>query len=89
MRMKLRLARDVSLTVVDSGAVLLDGRRGRYWQLNATGSAVLSRLLDGDTPAEVAAGLEEVAQVSDGTARQDVMALIETLRASRLVEVTS
>lgn len=87
--MKLRLARDVSLTDVDSGAVLLDGRHGRYWQLNASGSAVLRRLLDGQTPEAIALGLAGMAPVSGDEAQRDVLALIEVLRASRLVEVSS
>lgn len=30
--------------------VLLNERTGRYWQLNATGAAVVPALLDGLTP---------------------------------------
>jgi hypothetical protein len=85
--MKLTLARDVTLTVVDSGAVLLDGRRGRYWQLNHSGAGVLRQLLDGTAPDAAAAGL--CAPVSDDQARQDVQALIDALSAAKLVEVAS
>ncbi|WNI32569.1 lasso peptide biosynthesis PqqD family chaperone [Streptomyces sp. ITFR-6] len=87
--MKLRLARDVTLTPVGSGAVLLDGRRGRYWQLNASGSAVLRRLLDGDGPDAVAASVSEAAPVDADRARQDVLALIESLSAANLLEVSA
>jgi hypothetical protein len=87
--MKLTLARDVTLTVVDTGAVLLDGRRGRYYQLNHSGAGVLRRLLDGDAPDTAAAGLCAAAPVSDDQARQDVQALIDALSAAHLVEVSS
>jgi hypothetical protein len=87
--MTLRLTRDVTLTEVDSGAVLLDGRRGRYWQLNPSGLAILRRLLDGQTPAAVAADLADVVPVSHGDATRDVTDLIEALRASHLLEVSS
>ncbi len=86
--MKLSLARDVTLTSVDTGAVLLDGRRGRYWQLNQSGSAILRRLLDGETPAATAASLSAAAPVSEAQARQDVQALVESLSAANLVEVS-
>lgn len=85
--MKLTLARDVTLTVVDSGAVLLDGRQGRYWQLNQSGAGVLRRLLDGEAPDAAAASLCAAAPVSDARARHDVQALIDALSAADLVEV--
>jgi Coenzyme PQQ synthesis protein D (PqqD) len=85
--MNLSLARDVTLTPVESGAVLLDGRRGRYWQLNESGSTVLRKLLAGDTPDAAAANLSASAPVSDVQARQDVIALIDALSAANLVEV--
>ncbi|MGA5145594.1 lasso peptide biosynthesis PqqD family chaperone [Streptomyces griseoincarnatus] len=86
--MKLSLARDVTLTPVDSGAVLLDGRRGRYYQLNTSGSAILHKLLDGDTPAAAAASLSESAPVSEERVHQDVLALVRSLSEADLVEVT-
>ncbi|WEH16166.1 lasso peptide biosynthesis PqqD family chaperone [Streptomyces sp. VNUA24] len=86
--MKLSLARDVTLTSVETGAVLLDGRRGRYWQLNQSGSAILRRLLEGATPDATAASLSEVAPVSEEQAHNDVMALIESLSAANLLEVS-
>lgn len=87
--MKLSLARDVTLTDVESGAVLLDGRHGRYWQLNASGSAVLRRLLDGHAPDEIAAGMSKVAPVAEDRARQDVQTLINSLSAAHLLQVTA
>jgi hypothetical protein len=86
--MKVMLARDVTLTVIDAGAVLLDGRRGRYWQLNESGSAILRRLLDGEVLATVAAGLRDTASVSEQEVTDDVTAFVDALEASHLVEVS-
>ncbi|MEF9906377.1 lasso peptide biosynthesis PqqD family chaperone [Streptomyces sp. P9-A2] len=86
--MKLSLARDVTLTPVDSGAVLLDGRRGRYWQLNRSGSTILRKLLDGESPDAAAASLSAAAPVSEAQVQQDVKALVDALSAAHLVEVS-
>jgi Coenzyme PQQ synthesis protein D (PqqD) len=85
---KLTLARDVTVTAVESGAVILDGRRGRYWQLNESGAAVLRMLLEGADPAATAASLFSEALVTDEQARHDVQALVDSLSAAMLVEVT-
>ncbi|MQS37331.1 lasso peptide biosynthesis PqqD family chaperone [Streptomyces katsurahamanus] len=86
--MKLSLARDVTLTPIDTGAVLLDGSRGRYWQLNESGSKILSKLLEGESPAMTAVSLSAAAPVTEVQAQQDVMALIDALSAAKLVEVS-
>lgn len=85
--MKLNLAHDVTLTPTESGAVLLDGRGGRYWKLNGTGSAALRELLDGRSPEETAASLSAGAPVSGTRVAEDVQALIDALSAAKLVEV--
>ncbi|MFJ9036842.1 PqqD family peptide modification chaperone [Streptomyces sp. NPDC102406] len=54
----------------------------------AAGSAVLRRLLDGHGPDEVAASMSAVAPVAVDRARQDVQALIDSLTAARLLEVS-
>lgn len=86
--MKLTLARDVTLTPVDTGAVLLDGRRGRYWQLNRSGSTILHRLLDGESPDTAAASISASAPVSEDQVRQDVLALVDALSKANLLEVS-
>ena len=87
--MTVKLARDVTLTDVDSGAVLLDGRRGRYWQLNHSGSAVLRRLLDGEAPGSVAASLAISAEVDPDQVAHDLTTLVDALTAAHLLEVAS
>ncbi len=85
--MKVSLARDVILTPVETGAVLLDGRLGRYWQVNVSGAGVLDALLAGETPATVAARLCADGMVDRERAAADVAALVDALRAASLVEV--
>jgi Coenzyme PQQ synthesis protein D (PqqD) len=85
---KLSLSRDVVVTNIENGAVLLDGRRGRYWQLNESGATALQTLLAGTAPAAVAARLASGTPVPDEEALRDVLALIEALRQARLLEVS-
>ncbi|MEX2973680.1 lasso peptide biosynthesis PqqD family chaperone [Streptomyces sp. C184] len=80
----MRLHPDVSMTDTDDGTVLLHQRTGRYWQLNVTGSRVLHRLLDGDTPEGIADGLAAAHGIDPQRARQDVGAVIEQLRTAEL-----
>ncbi|MEU7488647.1 lasso peptide biosynthesis PqqD family chaperone [Streptomyces sp. NPDC042319] len=86
--MTMRLSPHVSLTKNDDGAVLLDERRGDYWQLNHTGTAVLDTLLAGGTPADAARVLADDHPVPADRARDDVTALIDSLRSARLVETS-
>ncbi|MBZ4318929.1 lasso peptide biosynthesis PqqD family chaperone [Streptomyces sp. SCA2-4] len=80
----MRLHPDVSMTDTDDGTVLLHQRTGRYWQLNTTGSHVLHRLLDGDTPEAVAAGLAATHGIPEERAAADVDAVLGRLAAARL-----
>jgi hypothetical protein len=86
--LKLSLSRDITVTPVDNGAVILDGRRGRYWQLNESAATALRALLDGISPAEAATRLAAAAPVSDKQALKDVQTLIEALRQAQLVVVS-
>lgn len=85
--MNVSLARDVTLTPIETGAVLLDGRRGRYWELNQSGTNALQRLLDGDSIESAVSDLIAGAPVSDEQVRGDLQALVEALQAAQLVEV--
>ncbi|MFI1890687.1 lasso peptide biosynthesis PqqD family chaperone [Streptomyces jumonjinensis] len=69
----------------DGGAVLLDQRSGQYWQLNSTGSAILSLLLtERNTEAAVALMRERYPSAADRLPG-DVDALLCLLRDKRLV----
>lgn len=78
------LREDVSFVSTDDGAVLLDERSGRYWQLNVTGRETLQALLDGRTPQESAQYLADTYQVSIERATTDVAALVRQLSEARL-----
>ncbi|WP_267887136.1 lasso peptide biosynthesis PqqD family chaperone [Streptomyces specialis] len=84
--MSLRLRRDITARDTGTGMVLLDERKGRYWQLNATGALVLRALLGGATPEEAAGRLAADRQVAPEQAAADVGALIERLTSVRLAE---
>jgi hypothetical protein len=81
----LRLRKGVSVTETEDGAVLLDQRSGRYWQLNPSGSLVLSTLLAGGTAEQAADAVVARYPVDAGRALADVRSLMDTLRAARLV----
>ncbi|WP_206505142.1 lasso peptide biosynthesis PqqD family chaperone [Streptomyces chrestomyceticus] len=83
--MPLRLHPDVTSADTDDGTVLLHLGTGRYWQLNATGAAVLRHLLDGDEPDRVAAALAVRHGIEADRAARDVHAVVGQLRAAKLV----
>ena len=80
-----RLRADVSVCPTDDGMVLLDERRGRYWQLNGTGALVVQALLDGATPQQVADQLARTQPVTRERAAADVAALVDQLTRAKLV----
>lgn len=84
--MSLRLAEHVLLTDTEDGGVLLDGRTGRYWQLNGTGQMTLRALLDGNDIHDAVDRLVDAHHhVTPLQAATDVKALIQQLRTAGLV----
>jgi PqqD family protein of HPr-rel-A system len=83
--MTLRLRSGVSTADTAYGTVLLDERSGDYWQLNPTAASIVRRLTGGDSAAQAAAALAEEFDVDPARALDDVAALLEELRAARLV----
>lgn len=81
----MRLRKGVSVTETEDGTVLLDQRSGKYWQLNPSGALILSTLLEGGTPEAAADAVAARYPVDADRALADVRALLETLRAARLV----
>jgi len=81
----LTISRDVTLTDVETGLVILDGRRGRYWQLNSPGATALRMMLGGSSPQKAAAELASGTAVSGEQALDDVLALVDALRKAKLV----
>jgi hypothetical protein len=82
----LRLRHDVSATDTQDGAVLLDGKSGRYWQLNRTGAWVLSSLADERRPEQIAEDLASRYGIDGERALTDVRAIVDMLRSARLVD---
>ncbi|PRX50404.1 coenzyme PQQ synthesis protein D (PqqD) [Prauserella shujinwangii] len=83
--MYLRFRDDVSLADTEYGAVLLDERSGRYWQLNPTGVLVVRALMAGDDPEQAATALTAEYDIAESQARQDVDVLLDGLRSAGLV----
>jgi hypothetical protein len=83
--MGLRLRPDVLVTDTDDGLVLLDGRSGRYWEVNGTGAATLRGLLGGDSADQVAETLTARYDVPRDRAATDIARFIRTLRNAGLV----
>ncbi|MFD7713180.1 lasso peptide biosynthesis PqqD family chaperone [Streptomyces sp. NPDC059785] len=83
-----RLRDDVTCCPTDDGMVLLDERDGRYWQLNATGAAVVQALLDGATPDRIADRLAATRPVDPARAAADVAAFLDRLTRARLLAGT-
>ncbi|MER7211972.1 lasso peptide biosynthesis PqqD family chaperone [Streptosporangium sp. NPDC000239] len=80
-----RLPAHVTFTETDTGAVLLDNRRGRYWQTNDTAAIVLKCLMaEGDLESAVAVLRERYPDAADRAA-DDVQQMIEKLAAAKLV----
>lgn len=77
--MTLRLAEHVSLTSTEDGAVLLDERTGRYWQLNSTGFVVLHTLLEGGDQEQAVRLLLTRGDADTATVGADVAEIVEHL----------
>ncbi|MEU7132977.1 lasso peptide biosynthesis PqqD family chaperone [Streptomyces sp. NPDC046261] len=82
--MSFALRADVTATETEHGTVLLDQRRGRYYQLNPTGALALRALLDGAGTEGAARALCETYGIPAQRAEADVAALLESLRGRRL-----
>ncbi|MEV0178822.1 lasso peptide biosynthesis PqqD family chaperone [Streptomyces sp. NPDC050625] len=83
----MRLRADVSLVETDYGKILLDGRSGKYWELNPTGSLVLDELMSGGDLDAVITRLTAEFEVGAEQARSDAEALVAALVEARLVDL--
>jgi hypothetical protein len=80
----LELGKDVAFTETEDGAVLLDQRSGKYWQLNGSGELILRTLLAGGDPQRAAEAVAARYPVDAERALTDVETLVQALRAARL-----
>ncbi|MBR7673983.1 lasso peptide biosynthesis PqqD family chaperone [Streptomyces daliensis] len=69
----------------EDGIVFLNGRTGRYWQLNGTGSEVVRLLLSGETVESAATRLQEQFPGETVQAVSDVHALVRQLQDAKLL----
>jgi len=80
------LARDVTLTPAEYGAVLLHHHTGRYWVMNDTGTAVLQEVLDsGSINNAVDRLVREFPDTTRDVIEGHSRALIETLVTAGMV----
>ncbi|GHF41779.1 lasso peptide biosynthesis PqqD family chaperone [Streptomyces morookaense] len=76
----------VTATETEHGTVLLDQRRGRYFQLNPTGARVLQLMLNGASHEHAARELSEQYGISGQQAQADVTALLTALHTAKLTK---
>ncbi|MET9519441.1 lasso peptide biosynthesis PqqD family chaperone [Streptomyces sp. NPDC002994] len=84
--MALKFGAYVSTAETDYGTVLLDERAGEYWELNPTGTLVVSTLMAGGDEADAVVALTDEFDISPAQAKRDVDALVLRLRTSGLAE---
>ncbi|MEV3993715.1 lasso peptide biosynthesis PqqD family chaperone [Streptomyces sp. NPDC049837] len=82
--MALRFGADVSTAETGYGTVLLDQRRGQYFELNPTGTLIVRVLMAGGDEAAAADALVEEYDIDRARAEEDVAALVAELRTSGL-----
>ncbi|MFC4016249.1 lasso peptide biosynthesis PqqD family chaperone [Nonomuraea purpurea] len=87
--MSVRLREHVSATDTTDALILLDGRAGRYWQLNTTAAIIVRALLDGTDPARIAQDLAAANPVSVQQASADLRALLAQLAKANLIETAT
>ncbi|GAA3464982.1 lasso peptide biosynthesis PqqD family chaperone [Saccharothrix longispora] len=83
--MALRAGDDITTTRAEDGAVVLDERAGRYWQLNASAVVVLDRLLAGQSAAEIGEHIARTHGVSPDEVVKDIDDFVGQLRSAGIV----
>lgn len=81
----MRLRPDVLSADTEYGVVLLDGKMGKYWQLNSTGALAFQALTGGHGVDHAVNLITQKFNVDVSTARRDVQELVHALHASGLV----
>lgn len=75
-------AKHVTFTKTEYGGILLDKKKGRYWQLNPTAVLVTETLGAGGTLDDAVRHVTEAFDVDAERAQRDVTELLAQLRAS-------
>ncbi|MBB6488869.1 lasso peptide biosynthesis PqqD family chaperone [Rhizobium lusitanum] len=82
----MKLAKHITFRLTDVGGILLDGKSGKYWELNPSGALSLSLLLDGEPSDKVCRRICSEYDVHAEEAGSDLQKLERHLRQERLVE---
>ncbi|GII95026.1 lasso peptide biosynthesis PqqD family chaperone [Sinosporangium siamense] len=75
----MKLAQNISFVETEYGGVLLDGRRGKYWQLNETAAIVVKSVVQGEDLDGATRRLTEEFEVEAALAREDVEDIVGDL----------
>ncbi len=84
--MTVRLKPHVSTAVTDNGMAVLEESTGRFFELNATGATVLTALLDGVHPQELARRLTAGTDIGVERVSADIAAFVTCLTQRGLAE---
>lgn len=69
----------ISIASTQYGAVLLDKKKGSYWQVNESGAFIVDGIENGMSIDEIASGLVEAFDVELQRAQEDVIKLVREL----------
>jgi hypothetical protein len=75
-----QLVTHVELAEADGGAILLDTKGGKYWQLNTTGFRVAGLVIDGLTVAQIVDRLAEEMDAPRSVLDKDINALLISMK---------
>jgi hypothetical protein len=82
----MKLSRYIAFNVTDVGGLLLDGKTGKYWELNPSGALTLSLLLAGQPVEEICRRICAEYDVDAAESNRDVRELERHLSEAGLVE---
>jgi hypothetical protein len=82
----MRLRKHVLFNVTTNGGVLLDERRGSYWEINETGAHSLQLLLAGKSDREAAENIATRYQIDNRSAVEDLRNFLSDLTTAGLVD---
>ncbi|MBK1783761.1 lasso peptide biosynthesis PqqD family chaperone [Prauserella cavernicola] len=80
--MSTAFAKHVTFTRTEYGGVVLDRKKGRYWQLNPTAVLVTDTLGEGGSVADAVRRVSREFAVNEQRVQHDVTELLDRLRAS-------
>ncbi len=84
---KMTIPPQVMARTVGTETVILDLLSGTYFGLDPVGAQIWQLLGDGKTLAEVCDAMQQSHEVSREDIERDVLALAESLRVQRLIEI--